>query len=89
MESVLQSLDWLVLGIYFLALIGVAVWVALEKNKNSYQVTCAKDVKREWFDGVKQVGISAGASTPDELIEEVKEKISMINEEILNWKKVH
>ena len=58
--------------------------LALEKNKNSYQVTCANDVKREWFDGVKQVGISAGASTPDELIDEVKEKISMINEEILN-----
>ncbi len=35
MESVLQSLDWLVLGIYFLALIGVAVWVTLEKNKNT------------------------------------------------------
>ena len=47
-------------------------------------MTCANDVKREWFNGVKQVGISAGASTPDELIEEVKEKISIINEEILN-----
>ena len=35
MESVLQGLDWLVLGLYFLALIGVAVWVALEKNKNT------------------------------------------------------
>tara|TARA_B100001029_G_C15042281_1_gene444513 strand:+ start:921 stop:1769 length:849 start_codon:yes stop_codon:yes gene_type:complete len=58
--------------------------LALEKNKNSYQVTCANDVKKEWFGSVKQVGISAGASTPDELIEEVKDKISMIKEEILN-----
>ena len=35
MESVLESADWVVLGIYFLALIGVAVWVILQKNKNT------------------------------------------------------
>lgn len=35
MESVLQTLDWWVLGIYFLALIAVAVWVVLQKNKNT------------------------------------------------------
>ena len=33
--SVLESLDWVVLGIYFLALIAVAVWVFLQKNKNT------------------------------------------------------
>ena len=32
--SVLEGLDWVVLGIYFLALIGVAVWVVLQKNNN-------------------------------------------------------
>lgn len=53
--------------------------LALERNRNSYQVTCADDVKKEWFENVNQVGISAGASTPDELIQEVKEKISIIN----------
>lgn len=35
MESVLEGLDWVVLGIYFLALIAVAVWVVLQKNKNT------------------------------------------------------
>ena len=35
MESVLESLDWVVLSIYFLALIAVAVWVILQKNKNT------------------------------------------------------
>ena len=35
MESVLETLDWMVLGVYFLALIGVAVWVALQRNKNT------------------------------------------------------
>ena len=58
--------------------------LALEKNKNSFQVTCANDVKNEWFTDVDQVGISAGASTPDELIEEVKTKILLINKELLN-----
>ena len=35
MTSVLQQLDWVVLGIYFLALIGVAVWVFIQKNSNT------------------------------------------------------
>ena len=35
MESVLESGDWIVLGIYFLALIGVAIWVILQKNKDT------------------------------------------------------
>ncbi|WP_421810571.1 sodium:solute symporter [Flagellimonas sp.] len=35
MESVLEKPDWIVLGIYFLALIGVAVWVVAQKNKNT------------------------------------------------------
>ena len=33
--SVLEGLDWVVLGIYFLALIGVAVWVVLQKNNTT------------------------------------------------------
>ncbi|ULC60726.1 sodium:solute symporter [Flaviramulus sp. BrNp1-15] len=35
MESVLERWDWVVLGLYFLALIAVAVWVVLQKNKNT------------------------------------------------------
>ncbi|MEM9362480.1 MAG: sodium:solute symporter [Bacteroidota bacterium] len=35
MESVLEFGDWIVLGIYFLALVGVAVWVILQKNKDT------------------------------------------------------
>ncbi len=35
MTTVLEGLDWIVLGIYFLALILVAVWVVLQKNKNT------------------------------------------------------
>jgi SSS family solute:Na+ symporter len=35
METVFESLDWFVLGVYFLLLIGVAAWVVLQKNKNT------------------------------------------------------
>ncbi|MDO7172957.1 sodium:solute symporter [Mariniflexile sp. AS56] len=34
-QSVLENWDWVVLGIYFLALIAVAVWVVLQKNKDT------------------------------------------------------
>ena len=46
-----------------------------ERNNNSYQVTCAAGLKDKWFKNKNSVGISAGASTPDYLIEEVKLKI--------------
>ena len=34
-SSIFQTLDWVVLGIYFLILIVVAIWVALQRNKNT------------------------------------------------------
>ena len=47
-------------------------------NNNTYQVTCAGEIKEEWFKKTDSVGISAGASTPDYLIEEVKDKIASL-----------
>ena len=35
MNSILEAADWWVLALYFAALIGVAVWVVLQKNKNT------------------------------------------------------
>ena len=35
MTSIFEQLDWIVLGIYFFALIGVAVWVFIQKNNNT------------------------------------------------------
>ena len=34
-KSIFEGLDWIVLGLYFAILIGVAVWVALQRNKNT------------------------------------------------------
>ena len=52
--------------------------LSLDRNKRSYQVTCARELKEEMFNNCTSVGISAGASTPDEIIEEVVNKIKKI-----------
>ena len=45
--------------------------ISLENNPRSHQVEDASGLSEEWFTGAKSVGVSAGASTPDWVIEEV------------------
>ena len=52
--------------------------LALERNKRSYQVTSEKELDKNWFNNCDSVGISAGASTPDNIIDGVIEKIKKI-----------
>ena len=52
--------------------------LALERNKRSYQVTCADDIQTIWFKNCETVGISAGASTPDNIIRDIVQKIKEI-----------
>ena len=40
-----------------------------------YQIETADDVKPEWFRGVHQTGITAGASTPDLIIDSVERRV--------------
>jgi 4-hydroxy-3-methylbut-2-enyl diphosphate reductase len=47
-------------------------------NARTYQVQTADDLRPEWFEGAQEVGVSAGASTPDELIHEVIGRIRAI-----------
>ena len=54
--------------------------LAEEINDRSYQVTNADEIKIEWFTGVKIVGLSAGASTPDNIIDDVLNKIKTISD---------
>ena len=44
-------------------------------NVKTYQVTGWEDINKGWFSGCDSVGISAGASTPDYLINEVRDNI--------------
>lgn len=50
-------------------------------NFKTYHIESSQDMKREWMEGVKMVGITAGASTPQWLIEEVQEKIATWGED--------
>jgi len=52
-------------------------------NSKTYQVNSANELKEQWFDGCETVGISAGASTPDYLIEEVGKRIESFAKELL------
>ncbi|MFG0318842.1 MAG: 4-hydroxy-3-methylbut-2-enyl diphosphate reductase [Planctomycetota bacterium JB042] len=47
-------------------------------NERTYQVRTADDLEAEWFEGAASVGVSAGASTPDELIHAVIDRIREI-----------
>ena len=62
--------------------------LSLAINPHSYQVTDSDDLDASWFANKDKIGISAGASTPDYLIEEVRNKIKFIYKESL-WKKEH
>ena len=45
--------------------------LAKERNERTYQVTCANDLDSDWFQQSDTVGVSAGASTPDNIIKNV------------------
>ena len=60
--------------------------LSLDRNPNSYQVTGKEDLNPIWFKNMDSIGISAGASTPDYLINQVSQKINTIYKEKL-WKK--
>jgi 4-hydroxy-3-methylbut-2-enyl diphosphate reductase len=53
--------------------------LSLARNKNSFQVTCADELKESWFSNIGSVGISAGASTPDDLIADVISKVKLFS----------
>jgi 4-hydroxy-3-methylbut-2-enyl diphosphate reductase len=45
---------------------------ARSRGRTAYQVARADELRPEWFAGVERVGLTAGTSTPDDIIEEVR-----------------
>lgn len=45
-----------------------------------YHIETAQELRPEWFKGVKSIGITAGASTPDWIIEEVVYKVEEMDQ---------
>ncbi len=52
--------------------------ICKEETESVYHIEVADEIKEEWFKGVKRVGITAGASTPDWIINEVIHKLEDI-----------
>ncbi len=51
-----------------------------ESGVDTYLIETADDLDSKWFDNVESIGISSGASTPDELVKEVINRISTFRE---------
>ena len=49
------------------------LWEICARHKPSFLVHGPEDVLPAWLEGVEVLGVTAGASTPDYLIEEVEE----------------
>ena len=52
--------------------------LAKMRNERTFQVTSAEDLEIDWFQSSDTVGVSAGASTPDNIINQVLDKIKSI-----------
>lgn len=52
--------------------------IAKQNCNDSYLIESQKELKKEWFEGKQNCGISAGASTPDWIIQQVIEKINSL-----------
>ena len=50
--------------------------VAEAAGARAYLINDARDIRPEWFAGVRQVGITAGASTPEFLVRQTMEALS-------------
>jgi 4-hydroxy-3-methylbut-2-enyl diphosphate reductase len=52
--------------------------ICSELQPKTFHIETAAEIRPEWFDGVETVGVSAGASTPDWVIEDVVAKLEQL-----------
>jgi 4-hydroxy-3-methylbut-2-enyl diphosphate reductase len=52
------------------------VEVARGKGKNAYLIGNSVDIKPEWLDGCTTIGVTAGASTPEILVQDVLQELA-------------
>lgn len=50
-------------------------------NPKTYQVEQAADIQQGWLQGVRSVGVHAGASTPDKIIDQVIRQLKQLSSE--------
>lgn len=54
------------------------LWEICSEGKPSYLIQGPEDLQLDWFEGVEAVGITAGASTPDYVIDEVEAAVTQL-----------
>jgi 4-hydroxy-3-methylbut-2-enyl diphosphate reductase len=55
------------------------VRVARDHGVNAYRIDSADDIDDSWLDGVSVVGLTAGASAPDHLVQEVIDRLAPVS----------
>ncbi|MBE8596617.1 4-hydroxy-3-methylbut-2-enyl diphosphate reductase [Xenorhabdus sp. BG5] len=58
--------------------------LAQRVGKPAYLIDSAKDIQEEWITGVNAVGVTAGASAPDILVQQVIERLKTFGAETVN-----
>ncbi|MDC9596056.1 4-hydroxy-3-methylbut-2-enyl diphosphate reductase [Xenorhabdus anantnagensis] len=58
--------------------------LAQRVGKPAYLIDSAEDIKEEWITGVNAVGVTAGASAPDILVQQVIERLKTFGAETVN-----
>lgn len=58
------------------------LWEICRETKPSHLIHGVDDLRPEWFQTVEAVGLTAGASTPDALIDEVEEAVHRLAAEV-------
>jgi 4-hydroxy-3-methylbut-2-enyl diphosphate reductase len=56
------------------------LWEIASRRKRSYLIQEPGDIRADWLAGVKCIGLTAGASTPDALVEEAEEYLRRLGE---------
>lgn len=56
--------------------------ICMEAGTATYLIEVPQELRAEWFKGISTVGVTAGASTPEELLEKVKTRLNEISEEL-------
>lgn len=54
------------------------LWEICRESKPAYLVQGRDDLEPGWFEGARVVGLTAGSSTPDYVIDEVEERLGMM-----------
>ncbi|MBD2814607.1 4-hydroxy-3-methylbut-2-enyl diphosphate reductase [Xenorhabdus sp. Flor] len=58
--------------------------LAQRMGKSAYLIDSADDIKEEWVDGVSSIGLTAGASAPDILVQQVIQRLKTLGAETVN-----